>query len=127
MAGGSPISRRLAPAWRAGYLLVLLVLSALAGASGPSAAQAAAADPAVADPAVADLTAADSVVADAADADAAGGDAPLHPPSFGPPGQTPGVPSHEELEAAGAVIGEVLIDNQNIFNLEDPKDDNWLL
>ena len=65
-------------------------------------------------------------MADAAAADAAGGGAPPHPPSFGPPGQTPGVPSPEELEAAGAVIGEVLIDNQNIFNLEDPKDDNWL-
>ena len=65
-------------------------------------------------------------MADAAAADAAGGGASPHPPSFGPPGQTPGVPSPEELEAAGAVIGEVLIDNQNIFNLEDPKDDNWL-
>src|SRR2546430_1535977 len=45
------------------------------------------------------------------------------PPSYGPPGQTPGIPSDAELEAAGAVVGEVLIDNQNIFNLEDPKDD----
>src|SRR5947207_4988932 len=45
------------------------------------------------------------------------------PPSYGPPGQTPGIPSDAELEAAGAVVGEVLIDNQNIFNLEDPTDD----
>src|SRR5215469_2182503 len=55
-------------------------------------------------------------------ADADGG----RPPAYGPPGATPGVPSPEELEAAGAVIGQVFIDNQNIFNLEDPQDDNWL-
>ena len=49
------------------------------------------------------------------------------PPSFGPPPhQTPGVPPDEELEAAGAVVGKVLIDNQNIFNLEDPKDNKSL-
>jgi outer membrane protein assembly factor BamA len=36
------------------------------------------------------------------------------------------VPSPEELEGAGAVIGTVLLDNQNIFNLEDPKDDTKL-
>ena len=39
-----------------------------------------------------------------------------------PPPETPGIPSDEELEASGAVIGEILIDNQNIFNLDDPKD-----
>ncbi len=39
-----------------------------------------------------------------------------------PPPETPGIPSDAELEASGAVIGEVLIDNQNIFNLDDPKD-----
>ncbi|MBV8144835.1 MAG: hypothetical protein JO184_07495 [Gammaproteobacteria bacterium] len=33
------------------------------------------------------------------------------------------MPAPEELEKAGAVIGTVLVDNQNIFNLEDPKDD----
>jgi hypothetical protein len=47
----------------------------------------------------------------------------LRPPSYGPPGETPGIPSEAELEASGAVIGEILIDNQNIFNLDDPKDD----
>src|SRR6476646_6160463 len=41
---------------------------------------------------------------------------------YGPPEATPGVPSPAELESAGAVIGKVLVDNQNIFNLEDPKD-----
>jgi len=50
--------------------------------------------------------------------------APAH--RYGPPGRTPGVPSPEELEGAGAVIGTVLLDNQNIFNLEDPKDDTKL-
>src|ERR1700681_229343 len=47
----------------------------------------------------------------------------IRPPSYGPPGETPGIPSEAELEASGAVIGEILIDNQNIFNLDDPKDD----
>ena len=47
----------------------------------------------------------------------------MSPPSYGPPGETPGIPSEAELEASGAVVGEILIDNQNIFNLEDPKDD----
>jgi surface antigen-like variable number repeat protein len=46
--------------------------------------------------------------------------------SYGPPAETPGVPPDSELEASGAVIGKILIDNQNIFNLEDPKDNNWL-
>ncbi|MBV9317449.1 MAG: hypothetical protein JOZ34_08295, partial [Gammaproteobacteria bacterium] len=32
------------------------------------------------------------------------------------------MPSPDELQAAGAVIGTVFLDNQNIFNLEDPKD-----
>src|SRR5689334_13408659 len=50
--------------------------------------------------------------------------APAH--RYGPPGRAPGVPSPEELEGAGAVIGTVLVDNQNIFNLDDPKDDTKL-
>ena len=48
------------------------------------------------------------------------------PRTYGPPGRTPGIPSDAELEASGAVIGKILIDNQNIFNLQDPKDDTWL-
>ena len=43
-----------------------------------------------------------------------------------PPGNAPGVPSDAELESSGAVIGSVLIDNENIFNLDDPKDDKAL-
>ena len=34
-----------------------------------------------------------------------------------------GIPTDAELEAKGAVIGKVLFDNQNIFNLADPEDD----
>jgi hypothetical protein len=49
--------------------------------------------------------------------------ATIRPPSYGPAAETPGIPSAAELEASGAVIGEIVIDNQNIFNLEDPKDD----
>jgi hypothetical protein len=45
---------------------------------------------------------------------------------YAPPLQTPGVPTDAELEAAGAVIGEILIDNQDIFDLEDPRENNWL-
>ena len=48
------------------------------------------------------------------------------PPSYGPPGAKPDVPSAAELEASGAVIGEILIDNENIFDLNNPKDDNKL-
>ena len=33
------------------------------------------------------------------------------------------LPSDAQLESSGAVIGEILIDNQNIFNIEDPKED----
>ncbi len=65
-----------------------------------------------------------SATDDAAAADERAADTPAH--RYGPPGATPGVPSPAELEAAGAVIGAVLIDNQNIFNLEDPKDDKKL-
>jgi outer membrane protein assembly factor BamA len=36
------------------------------------------------------------------------------------------LPSFEQLEAEGAVIGEVRIDNQNIFDLDDPKENNVL-
>jgi hypothetical protein len=112
MAGGLPINRILAPR-RAGsflvlpVLLALLVLPVLARASEPPAADA-------------------GEVLDAGAADAAAADAPPPSSSFGPPGETPRIPSPEELEAAGALIGQVLIDNQNIFNLEDPQDDNWL-
>jgi hypothetical protein len=42
--------------------------------------------------------------------------------SYAPP-PVPGVPTDAELEAAGAVIGEIVIDNQNIFNLNDVQDD----
>jgi len=55
--------------------------------------------------------------------ESAGTERAMSPPSYGPPGETPGIPSEAELEASGAVVGEILIDNQNIFNLEDPKDD----
>lgn len=37
-----------------------------------------------------------------------------------------GIPTLEALEAAGAVIGEIRINPQNIFDLDDPREDNWL-
>ena len=43
-----------------------------------------------------------------------------------PPNTAPGVPSDADLESSGAVIGRVTIDNENIFNLDDPKDDKSL-
>ena len=36
------------------------------------------------------------------------------------------LPSFEELEAEGAIIGEIRIDNQNIFDLSDPEENNVL-
>jgi len=36
------------------------------------------------------------------------------------------IPSFQELEAAGAVIGEIRIDNQNIFDLDNPKENGAL-
>jgi hypothetical protein len=36
------------------------------------------------------------------------------------------IPSFAELEAAGAVIGEIRVNNQNIFDLKDPKENGVL-
>ncbi len=36
------------------------------------------------------------------------------------------LPSDAELERMGAVIGKIVIDNKNIFDLKNPKDDNAL-
>jgi hypothetical protein len=36
------------------------------------------------------------------------------------------IPGDEELEAAGAVIGDVVIDKRNIFDLSDPEENKWL-
>jgi hypothetical protein len=47
-------------------------------------------------------------------------------PKHAPPGDAEGIPPDATLEADGAVIGEVLIDNQNIFDPNDPKDDTKL-
>jgi hypothetical protein len=41
-----------------------------------------------------------------------------------PGGERGPIPSFPELEAAGAVIGEIRIDNQNIFDLSDPRESN---
>jgi hypothetical protein len=37
-----------------------------------------------------------------------------------------GLPSDADLERLHAVFGKIVIDNENIFNLNDPKDDNFL-
>ncbi|HEY2416376.1 MAG TPA: hypothetical protein VGH84_00535, partial [Steroidobacteraceae bacterium] len=36
------------------------------------------------------------------------------------------LPSDDQLEAAGARIGEIRIESQEIFDLDDPKENNWL-
>jgi hypothetical protein len=41
-------------------------------------------------------------------------------------GPAPPLPSFEELEAAGATIGEIRILNQNVFDTEDPQEDKLL-
>jgi hypothetical protein len=90
----------------------LCVFSGLAGASSATAADSAASDGAGG--AQSGTAASTTTVAS------------IRVPSYGPPGETPGIPSDAELEASGAVIGEIAIDNQNIFNLNDPKDDTKL-
>ena len=35
------------------------------------------------------------------------------------------LPSFEELEKQGATIGEITINNRNIFDLDNPKEDKW--
>src|SRR5579862_3348226 len=52
------------------------------------------------------------------------GEVDLVRPRYVPAGDVPGIPSDAVLEKEHAVIGEVLIDNQNIFNLDDPADDH---
>lgn len=41
-------------------------------------------------------------------------------------GQENAVPSFAQLQAAGAVVGEIRINVQNIFDLDDPKENNLL-
>ncbi len=108
MGGHSPFDRSFAFARRpaAAPLFALFVFP------GPLCASNAASDAAASAEAVA-----------LAGTESAGTERAMSPPSYGPPGETPGIPSEAELEASGAVVGEILIDNQNIFNLEDPKDD----
>ncbi|TMH90964.1 MAG: hypothetical protein E6H42_12245 [Betaproteobacteria bacterium] len=50
----------------------------------------------------------------------------LGPAAAQEPAAEPKVPSFAELEAAGAVIGEVRIDNRNIFDLTDEKENGIL-
>lgn len=38
----------------------------------------------------------------------------------------PALPSSSELETGGAVVGEIFIDARNIFDIADPKEDNFL-
>src|SRR5215831_15182264 len=98
MAGGLPIDQPLVPPRRAGSLLVMLVVPALACAAGPSTGsgrQSAASElSAASGPSAAGAPPAEDAGAAADDPVA---ETPLHSPSYGPPGPTPGVPSPEEL------------------------------
>jgi outer membrane protein assembly factor BamA len=38
----------------------------------------------------------------------------------------PKIPSSAELEAAGAIIGDIILDKQNVFDLSQPKENNAL-
>jgi hypothetical protein len=121
MAGQLPFSRTLAASPRAPATpcFVLLLLPALACSSDalPLTGNGA-------DAATADAPASASLLADYAAADRL--TSSFRSPSFGPPLETPGIPSDAELAAAHAVIGLVLLDNQNIFDLNNPKDDTKL-
>ena len=106
-----------------GRLPCALLWLVAAWASAPVAAAAGSGAPAPA--AATDLTAANVAIPDPAEADESD-DISAVRPRYGPPGVPEGIPSDAVLEKDGAVIGEVLVDNQNIFNTEDPEDDNWL-
>jgi hypothetical protein len=124
MAGQLPSSRKLAvsPRAPAGPCCVLLLLPALACSSDALPLIGNGADAAAA---TADASESASLLAESA----AAGDrlsSSFRARSYGPPLETPGLPSDAELEAAHAVIGKVLLDNQNIFDLDNPKDDTKL-
>src|SRR5690242_3695264 len=61
---------------------------------------------------------------------AAAGAAEVASPTAGDPSSYPAgletIPSDAQLESSGAVIGEILIDNQNIFDPQDPREDRKL-
>jgi len=44
---------------------------------------------------------------------------------FGEPEEAAPLPSFEELEALGAVIGTIHLDPRNIYDLSDPKENSW--
>jgi len=129
MAGQSLLDRHPAIARRmpATTALVLLLVPFLARADNPNGTVGAAAETASqAAPPSSAAAAAPSAEHAATDAKVPSADAATRMPRYAPPLQTPGVPSDAELEASGAVVGEILIDNQDIFNLDDPKENNWL-
>ena len=123
MVGRSPSSPCLSPAprWRTAAPCGLLWLAALWGTAAAAATAVPTAGASGADLAAANLAPA-AEPADPAET----GDIATVRPSYGPPGAPEGIPSDAVLEKEGAVIGQVIIDNQNIFNTEDPKDDNSL-
>src|SRR5262245_26533851 len=47
---------------------------------------------------------------------------PAFPP---PPPEQAALPGFEALEAAGAVIGRIVISPQQIFDLDDPRESGW--
>jgi hypothetical protein len=47
-------------------------------------------------------------------------------PGAADPAVPAAVPKDEDLEAAGAVIGNVVLERRNIFDLSDPKENKWL-
>jgi hypothetical protein len=116
MAGQLPFSRAFAVSPRAPATpcFVLLLLPALACSSDAPPLSGTGGDSAAAPTLLADYAAGDRLTSS------------FRPPSYGPPLETPGVPTDAELEADHAVIGQVLLDNQNIFDLNNPKDDTKL-
>ena len=122
MAGRSPSSPCPSPSlrWRTAVPCGLLWLAALGGTAGAATAVPPAPAP---EPGLAAANLAPGAEpADPSDT----GDIATVRPSYGPPGAPEGIPSDAVLEKEGAVIGQVIIDNQNIFNTEDPKDDKSL-
>ncbi|HSF77574.1 MAG TPA: hypothetical protein VLA38_03065, partial [Steroidobacteraceae bacterium] len=52
--------------------------------------------------------------------------APWDPARIVPLAEGASLPTPEELEARGAVVGEVLVKVYDIFDLDDPREDNWV-
>lgn len=67
-----------------------------------------------------------SVAPDAEGARAGDRDEPWNPPRIVPLAEGEALPTPEELERRGARIGQILIGIHDVFDLDDPRENNWV-